>query len=126
MSQRSYLSRRHISFTKLCKFSSSYCFIIIFAFCTKKWVTLNCSCIRLKYSLCPKIFVLDLFRYGCTYFCTVCKLELHVVALVIPSACHYIAASSTAHVRSRPHDLIRPYLDKSRTRILGQRSTCQV
>ena len=35
-------------------------------------------------------------------FCTVCKLELHVVALVLPSTCHYTAAPSTAVVRSRP------------------------
>ena len=35
-------------------------------------------------------------------FCTVCKLELHVAALVLPSACHYTAASSTPAVRSRP------------------------
>ena len=35
-------------------------------------------------------------------FCTVCKLELHVVALVLSSTCHYIAASSTASLRSRP------------------------
>ena len=34
-------------------------------------------------------------------FCTICKLELHVVALVLPSTCHYTAASSMAAVRSR-------------------------
>ena len=35
-------------------------------------------------------------------FCTICMLDLHVVALVLPSTCHYTAASSTAAVRSRP------------------------
>ena len=35
-------------------------------------------------------------------FCTICKLELHVVALVLPSTYHYTAASSTAAIRSRP------------------------
>ena len=35
-------------------------------------------------------------------FCTICKLELHVVAIVLPSICHYTAASSMAPVRSRP------------------------
>ena len=35
-------------------------------------------------------------------FCTIRMLELHVVALVLPSTCHYTAASSMAAVRSRP------------------------
>ena len=35
-------------------------------------------------------------------FCTICMLELHVVALVLSSTCHYTAASSTVVVRSRP------------------------
>ena len=35
-------------------------------------------------------------------FCTICMLDLHVVALVLPSTCHYTAASFMAAVRSRP------------------------
>ena len=35
-------------------------------------------------------------------FCTICMLDLHVVALVLPSTCHYTAASSTVVVRFHP------------------------
>ena len=35
-------------------------------------------------------------------FCTICMLDLDVVALVLPSTCDYTAASSMAVVRSRP------------------------
>ena len=34
-------------------------------------------------------------------FCTICMLDLHVVALVLPSTCHYTAASSMVAIRSR-------------------------
>jgi hypothetical protein len=47
-------------------------------------------------------FCLNLMNNSSLGFCTVCKLELRVVALVLPSACHYTATSSTAPVRSRP------------------------
>jgi hypothetical protein len=35
-------------------------------------------------------------------FCTICMLDLHVVALILPSTCHYTAASFMAAVRSCP------------------------
>ena len=35
-------------------------------------------------------------------FCTICMLDLHVVALVLSSTCHYTAASFMAAIRSHP------------------------
>ena len=54
-------------------------------------------------------------------FCTICKLELHVVALVLPSTCHYTAASSMAAVRSRPRPCRRspPWLARCARRRLA-------
>ena len=53
-------------------------------------------------------------------FCTICMLDLHVVALVLPSTCHYTAASSMAAVRSCPRPCRRspPWLARCARRRL--------
>ena len=71
---------------------------LIHLFVTAKksgWV--RCYC-HVQSGFCLKIW----WTINPWAFCTICMLDLHVVALVLPSTCHYTAASSTAAVRSRP------------------------
>ena len=54
-------------------------------------------------------------------FCTISMLELHVVALVLPSTCHYTAASYMAAVHSHPRPCRRspPWLARCACRRLA-------
>ena len=77
------------------------------------WV--RCYC-HVQSGLCLKIWW-TINPWG---FCTICMLDLHVVALVLPSTCHYTAASSMAAVRSRPRPCRRspPWLARCARRRL--------
>ena len=63
----------------------------------KKSGCVKCYC-HVQSGFCLKIW----WTINPWAFCTVCNLELHVVALVLPSSCHHNAASSMATVRCRP------------------------
>ena len=89
---------------------------LIHLFVTAKksgWV--RCYC-HVQPGFCLKI----LWTINPWAFCTICKLELHVVALILPSTYHYTAASSMAAVRSRPRPCCRfpPWLARCARRRL--------
>ena len=89
---------------------------LIHLFVTAKksgWV--RCYC-HVQSGFCLKIW----WTINPWAFCTICMLDLHVVALVLPSTCHYTAASSMAAVRSRPRPCRRspPWLARCARRRL--------
>ena len=80
------------------------------------WV--RCYC-HVQFGFCLKIW----WTINPWAFYTVCKLELHVVALVLPSTCQYTTASSTTVVPSysRPHRRSLPWF----ARCARRRLRCQ-
>ena len=83
---------------------------------TKKSGWVRCYC-HVQSGFCLKIW----WTINPWAFCSICMLDLHVVALVLPSTCHYTAASSMVVVRSRPRPCRRspPWLARCARRRLA-------